>query len=120
MPHCEAVLTDALLAANAAAGTLHNVVVLGNRFSGYRDSWALRQRAQQAESGSSGEQDGSRASGRPATMLRLCECGAVQELRIEESGFPVASAFNDLGLHWFTLDWQQRLEAAAAPSVTHR
>lgn len=102
MPHCEAVLTDALLTANAAAGTLHNVVILGNRFSGYRDSWALRQRAQQAASGSgSDDKDSSAVSERPETMLRLCECGAVQELRIDECGFPVASAFNDLGLHSF-------------------
>lgn len=112
MPHCEAVLTDALLAANAAAGTLHNVVVLGNRFSGYQQRWALRHSAQQAQQQQPGGGGGHDAE-RPHTMLRLCECGAVRELPVAESGFPVASAFNDLGLHWFPPDWRQRLDAAA-------
>lgn len=114
MPHCEAVLTDALLAANAAAGTLHNVVVLGNRFSGYQDRWALSQRAQQPSSGSTSSADSSSSSERPDTMLRLCERGAVHEMRIDECGFPAASAFNDLGLHSFSLDWRQHLDATAA------
>ena len=114
MPHCEAALTDALLAANAAAGTLHNCVVLGNRFSGYQASWALQHRGQkQPASGDGG------GSERPDTLLRLCGCGAVQEARVDECGFPVVSAFNDLGLHWFPPDWRQRLDAAAA-GVTRR
>ena len=46
---------------------------------------------------------------RPDTLLRLCECGIVHELAVSECGFPVASAFNDLGLHWFPPDWRQRL-----------
>ena len=104
MPHCEAVLTDALLDANLAAGTLHNLVVLGNRFSGYQASWGLRHRPPEPGGSGGGE--------RPDTMLRLCEAGAVQELSISECGFPVASAFNDLGLHWFPADWRQRLGAA--------
>lgn len=111
MPHCEAALTDALLDANFEAGTLANVVILGNRFSGYQHSWALPHRAQHA--GSGGE--------RPATMLRLCEAGVVREMQISESGFPVASAFNDLGLHWFPPDWRQHLQgvpaAASAPAA---
>lgn len=144
MPHCEAALTDALLAANRTAGTLHNVVILGNRFSGYQASWALPCRTQQQQrlqqvagqhpgvrgqgahaagrccgggSGSgcsSGNGDGHNGGGggrdeRPATMLQLCDCGAVQELCVSERGFSVASAFNDLGLHWFPPDWQARL-----------
>ncbi|KAL4425368.1 hypothetical protein ABPG75_009384 [Micractinium tetrahymenae] len=166
MPHCEAALTDALLAANLAAGTLHNVVVLGNRFSGYQASWALRHHARQQQqpqqhqqqhqqqqqhqhqqhqqqhqqppqqqpptgrgpllqeqgTGAGGGHGGGGAAGstggggggggeRPDTMLRLCDCGAVRELAISERGFPVASAFNDLGLHWFLPDWRDRLMA---------
>lgn len=107
MPHCEAALTDALLAANLAAGTLHNVVILGNRFSGYAASWALRHRAQAPPGG---------RLERPDAMLRLCEAGAACEAAVAEAGFPVASAFNDLGLHWFPLDWRQRLEAGGRPS----
>ena len=46
-------------------------------------------------------------------MARLVECGAVLEASVDECGFPVPSAFNDLGLHCFPLDWRQRLAAAA-------
>lgn len=119
MPHCEAALTDALLAANLEAGTLQNVVVLGNRFSGYQASWALPHRAQQQSTGgggTSGSNAGSSGSRiaqleRPTTMLRLCEQGVAQEQRVSECRFPVASAFNDLGLHWFPPAWRQRLES---------
>jgi hypothetical protein len=103
MPHCEAALTDALLAANLQAGTLAHVLILGNRFSGYQRSWALPHRAQQAGSGVHGGE-------RPDTMLALCTAGAVHEAAVSESGFPVASAFNDLGLHCFPPDWRQRLK----------
>lgn len=109
MPHCEAALTDALLAANLEAGTLHNVVVLGNRFSGYSASWALRHRAGQQRGG---------ALERPDAMLRLCEAGVAQEAAVAEAGFSVASAFNDLGLHWFPCDWRQRLQAGGQPGVS--
>ena len=103
MPHCEAVLTDALLQANLAASTLHNVVILGNRFSGYQQSWGMPHRWRQAAG------PGAPLPERPDTLLRLCECGIVHELAVSECGFPVASAFNDLGLHWFPPDWRQRL-----------
>jgi hypothetical protein len=130
MPHCEAVLTDALLEANAAAGTLHNVVVLGNRFSGYHASWALAGGKQPGRSRSGGAvpaaaaaaataaaqrsaDDGGGGPARPGTMLRLCQAGAVCELAVGECGFPVASAFNDLGLHWFPLDWRDKIGGSA-------
>jgi hypothetical protein len=133
MPHCEGVLTDALLAANVAAGTLHNVVVLGNRFSNYKARWAQPCHAQ--PSSGKQRQQGLGPPGvhtqppapwvaeleRPSTMLRLCELQAVQERHIPDSGFPVASAFNDLGLHWFPLDWRQRWDSGndCGSAATH-
>ena len=99
MPHCEAPLTDALLAANVAAGTLARVAILGNSFAGYVERW-----------GGGGGGDGGGLA-RPDTLLALCACGAVVETRVPEAGFPVASAFNDTSMHRFAPDWRARLGA---------
>ena len=52
LPHCESALADALLEANLEAGTLHNVVILGNHLSRWLAHWEQspqgRQRQQQA------------------------------------------------------------------------
>ena len=89
MPHCEAELADNLIAVNTGAGTLGNVVILGNSFAQYRDRWAVAHGARLG------------AAKRPATLLGACERGEVREVGVEEWGFPVAAAFNDLGLHTF-------------------
>jgi hypothetical protein len=85
MPHCEAELTDALLAANAAAGTLCNVAVLGNSCARCCERWSVAPRGRL----------------RPGTLLQLRAGGAVEEEEVAERGFPVVSAFNDMGLHTF-------------------
>ena len=109
LPHCEAVLASALLEANVAAGTLHNVLLLGNRFSGYVDRFA----------GGGGHMGGGSAGQpRPEALLALCAAGAVRELRVEERRFPVVSAFNDAALHCFPEDWKERLEAVRRRRVT--
>ena len=108
LPHCEAILTDALLAANLEAGTLHNVVILGNHLSRWLAHW--EQSLQGGQPRPSEQQ--------PAALMRLCGGGVLQAVLVAECGFPVTSAFNDMGLHWFPLDWQQRLDAAGAPPVS--
>lgn len=90
MPHCEAELTDNLLAANIAAGMLQNVVILGNSFAKYKERWSMP--------GVRGAEDQRR---RPDTLLGLVESGAVVEVSIPEYGFPVTAAFNDMSLHIF-------------------
>lgn len=102
LPHCEAVLASALLEANVAAGTLHNVLLLGNRFSGYMERFA---------GGGCHRGGGWAGQPRPKALLALCAAGAVLEVRVEERGFPVVSAFNDAALHCFPEDWKERLEA---------
>lgn len=88
MPHCEAELMDNLVAANEAAGSLSNVVILGNSFRQYHERFSMR----------SGEVHVSR----PETLLRLVTDGRVVEVPVPEIGFPVTSAFNDISLHMFT------------------
>lgn len=120
LPHCELELTEALLAANVAAGTLGNVAILGNSFALYRERWELTggrgarkepppgpgQQTQQA--GNLGASAGPLASPE-ALLCDLCRCGAVEERAIAERGFPVSSAFNDMALHVFRADWRERL-----------
>lgn len=160
LPHCEDSLTDALLAANLAAGTLHNVVVLGNKLSIYPPRWGTLQLPAHRGGSSTGSKGGGQQGGssshggsgskgsshhggshhggsqhggsprqhhhprwhrllqRPDTLLRLCAAGAVEEVAVDEGGYPVVSAFNDLALHTFPHDWRQRLDlvaGAAAP-----
>ena len=91
MPHCEAELTEGLLAVNERAGTLHNVVILGNSFRKYQERWCL------LENGGGGKEQR-----RPETMLKLLESGLVREIEVQECGFPVTAAFNDMSLHMFT------------------
>ena len=129
MPHCEQRLTEALLGANLAAGTLHHAVLLGNRFSGYLEQLQPLQHQQQQlqsrqqpqqqhclERPPSQQQQQQRwdAGDGGGAMARLVECGAVLEASVDECGFPVPSAFNDLGLHCFPTDWRQRLAPAPA------
>ena len=92
LPHCEDTLTEALLAANAAAGTLGNVAVLGNSWAAYAERWAVPSWAAH------------RGEPPPATLLRLAGGGAVREVAVAEAGFPVTSAFNDMALHFFPGD----------------
>jgi hypothetical protein len=90
MPHCESSLTEALLQANVEAGTLHNVVILGNAFSLYVERWPRSSRDSY-----NGTVE------RPNLLLELCERGVVEEIGIPEAGFPVMSAFSSLALHTF-------------------
>jgi hypothetical protein len=107
LPHCESVLTDALLAANLEAGTLHNVVILGNHLTRCLAQWEQSLQGRQPRPG---EQQ-------LTTLMRLCGGGVLQGVHVAECGFPVTSAFNDMGLHWFPTDWRQCLDAAAPPPV---
>ncbi|GAB4817766.1 hypothetical protein N2152v2_004812 [Parachlorella kessleri] len=155
LPHCELELTERLLAANVTAGTLGNVVILGNSFSLYCERWELthhggatsgacggggslpaaRQSSQGSQVESYGSQqqrqqqhgvpgnveaagldrgistgtDGQQGASGEGLLYDLCQCGAVDEQRVAECGFPVASAFNDMALHVFLADWQARL-----------
>jgi len=90
MPHCEADLTDNLLATNIASETLKNVVIIGNSFAKYHERWSLLSKTQQEE------------KERPETVLNLVENGNVVEISLPENGFPVTAAFNDMSLHMFT------------------
>ena len=90
MPHCEAELTENLLEANTTAGTLQNIIILGNSFKMYHERWAmpgLRTAQQQRR--------------RPDTLLALVDSGRVSEKPIHEFDFPVTAAFNDMSLHTF-------------------
>lgn len=89
MPHCEAELYDAVLEANWSAAALRWVAVLGNSFSGYADRWASADPAQ--------PQRASRR--RPERVLAVG--GRCAEHRVDPGGFGVASAFNDMSLHFF-------------------
>ena len=89
LAHCEDTLTEALLAANAEAGTLGNVAVLGNSWAAYAERWGVPSWAAR------------RGEPPPATLLCLARGGAVREVAVGEAGFPVTSAFNDLALHTF-------------------
>lgn len=89
MPHCEADLTDNLLAANIASETLRNVVIIGNSFAKYHERWSMLSKSQQKE------------KKRPETLLRLAENGKVVEISLPENGFRVTAAFNDMSLHMF-------------------
>lgn len=125
LPHCEDSLTDALLAANVAAGTLCNCVLLGNRLSIYPERWGegagASSGAASARGSGNSEQCG-RSSlrqahwrevrPRPDMLLALCAAGAVLEVPVHEQGYPVVSAFNDLALHTFAADWRERLMRA--------
>jgi len=88
MPHCEVELTENLLQANVAAGTLGNVVILGNSFAQYHERWSL----------ASARHLGRR---RPEALLELCESARVCEVKVDDGDFEVAAAFNDLSLHTF-------------------
>jgi len=91
MPHCEVELTENLLEANVQAGTLTNVVIIGNSFAQYRERWSGYQTNLQ------GQPDRKR----PVMLLQLCEDAIVHETHLDDQGFPVAGAFNDMSLHTF-------------------
>ena len=92
LPHCEAGIMDNNLATNLEAGTLHNVVMLGNSFSSYQERWSWREGLCRATA---------TAAFKPETMLELVDSGRVMEMRVSEEKFPVAAAFNDMSLHTF-------------------
>lgn len=102
MPHCEAELTDALLAANWGPGQLSQLVIIGNSFSTYAERWSLPT---------------AQRSGlyRPDFMLALCNAplGCLLEIPARDAGFPVASAFNDMSVHMFPA-WHPALDKLAA------
>eukprot|EP00887_Chlorella_sp_A99_P003450 scaffold7.g3450.t1 len=113
LPHCEDSLTDALLAANVVAGTLHQCAILGNRLSIYPERWD----PPAGGGGGGGKPRSPRWQAqrrRPDTLLRLCATGVVVEQPIDECDYPVVSAFNDLALHTFVPDWRRRLARAEA------
>ncbi|KFM23859.1 Protein SENSITIVITY TO RED LIGHT REDUCED 1 [Auxenochlorella protothecoides] len=88
LAHCSADLTDSLLSSNRAAGTLHNLVLLGNSLSAIAAAW----------------QHGGPAAGHAAisTILDLVQPGScMREVALPEYAFPVISAFNDISIHTF-------------------
>ena len=90
LPHCEADITDNLVAANAAPVQRRHTAILGNSFAMYAERWAL-----------TGSAQAQHRRAKPVALLRAVEEGAVLELPVPERGFPVAGAFNDMGLHLF-------------------
>lgn len=92
LAHCGISVTEALLAANAAAGTLHNVVLLGNSLERLWDSWRYLGRDADAADGGAV----------PETIARLMQPGSGMTMGpVHELDFPITSAFNDLALHTF-------------------
>ncbi|KAL6781466.1 hypothetical protein ACKKBG_A11265 [Auxenochlorella protothecoides x Auxenochlorella symbiontica] len=88
LAHCGADLTDSLLSSNRAAGTLHNLVLLGNSLSAIAAAWQHR-----------GPAAGHAA---PSTILDLVQPGScMREVALPEYAFPVISAFNDISIHTF-------------------
>ncbi|KAL6768571.1 hypothetical protein ACKKBF_B11265 [Auxenochlorella protothecoides x Auxenochlorella symbiontica] len=88
LAHCSADLTDSLLSSNRAAGTLHNLVLLGNSLSAIAAAWQHR----------------GPAAGHAAisTILDLVQPGScMREVALPEYAFPVISAFNDISIHTF-------------------
>uniref|UniRef100_A0ACD5W7I0 Uncharacterized protein n=1 Tax=Avena sativa TaxID=4498 RepID=A0ACD5W7I0_AVESA len=93
MPHCEAALYDALLAANwEPRAQLRRVCVLGNSFRRY----ALQ--AEESRSGPAAKAKLVLEAGRFAWEERIDEAGDVDE----EDGF--ARAFNETSWHFFEVD----------------
>lgn len=84
MPHCDADLTCALLNENIKAGTLANVIILGNSIKKYAEQYALDRSRKDLE-----------------TFAVLVEKKSNCETPLDDSDFPVIGAFNDLSLHTF-------------------
>lgn len=93
LAHCGAALTERLLAANGAAGTLHNVVLVGNSLSRVADTakHCLGQRSEGA------------VPTVDAVVNDEHSRWVLEETHLPEFGFPVVSAFNDFSLHVFHL-----------------
>lgn len=105
MPHCEAELYEAVLAANWTAAALSRTAILGNSFSSYADRWASADPSQPHRN----------QRRRPD---RVIAAGAhCAEHRVDAGAFAVASAFNELSLHSFAAETTEvilRLVPAAA------
>ena len=86
MPHCDADLTCALLHENIKAGTLRNVIILGNSIKKYAEQYALDRSRKELE-----------------IFAALVETQSTTfETPLQDSDFPVIGAFNDLSLHTFS------------------
>ena len=90
LPHCEADICDNLVAANWGTVQRARTAVLGNSFSLYAERWAT-----------AGSVQAQHRRARPEWLLRAVVEGAVLEVPVLDHGFPIVSAFNDMGLHLF-------------------
>jgi hypothetical protein len=112
LPHLEAPLTDALLAANWTRARLRRLAILGNAFSRYAERWPAS-RVEAAEAAAAGGSGGEH--GPPRRLLALVAAGLVEEQPVREAGYSVASAFNDAALHTFCGATDAQFEAAGVP-----
>eukprot|EP00890_Picochlorum_soloecismus_P005099 jgi/Picsp_1/5590/NSC_02949-R1_sensitivity to red light reduced protein len=85
MPHCDADLTCALLDENIKAGTLSNVIILGNSIKKYAEQYALDRSRKELE-----------------IFAVLVDSKSSCENPVQDLDFPVIGAFNDLSLHTFS------------------
>jgi hypothetical protein len=117
LPHLEAPLTDALLAANWTRPRLRRMAILGNAFSRYAERWPASRVEAAAEGAWSGGQQREQQQhhGPPRRLLALVAAGAVAERPVREGGYAVASAFNDAALHTFCEASDAAFEAAGVP-----
>lgn len=86
MPHCEVDLICSVLRENIDAGTLQNVLMLGNSFSQYADRY---------------DNPNTKKNNDLKIIAQMYKDKKVIEIPLPDKDFDVTGAFNDLSLHIF-------------------